>query len=61
MFIFSPLDQFELRDFISIGGSVIDVSFLSFSNFSLYIVASLAIFGIFTNFSNKGNLLIGNR
>ena len=58
--ITTPLDQFEIRDLISLGVPVFANLHISLSNISFYLIISFVIILNFNLFSNNFNRLVPN-
>jgi len=59
--VLSPLDQFEIRDLISINLSIFNNSHISLTNIGLYLIISSMIILGFNKLANNYNKLISNR
>lgn len=55
--ILSPLDQFQIRDFISVQGSLFGNNSLSLTNISLYLMIACVLIIMLSIFSNNDNLI----
>jgi F-type H+-transporting ATPase subunit a len=58
--ITAPLDQFEIRDLISIGAPILADMHISLTNISFYLIVSFFILLNFNLFSNNLNRLVPN-
>jgi F-type H+-transporting ATPase subunit a len=58
--ITAPLDQFEIRDLISIGAPILADMYISLTNISFYLIVSFFILLNFNLFSNNLNRLVPN-
>ena len=58
--IISPLDQFEIRDFISLNASIIGLN-LSLTNIGFYLIVGTLIIIIFNALATNYNRIISNR
>jgi F-type H+-transporting ATPase subunit a len=59
--VLSPLDQFEIRDLISINLSIFNNSHISLTNIGLYLTISTIIILGFNKLANNYNKLISNK
>jgi len=59
-FITTPLDQFEIRDLISIGAPLLGDMHISLTNISFYLIISFIIILNFNLVSNNLNKLVPN-
>jgi F-type H+-transporting ATPase subunit a len=60
LFINSPLDQFEIRDLVSLDAPLLANTHISLTNISLYlIIASFIIFNLHV-ITNNNNKIVGN-
>jgi F-type H+-transporting ATPase subunit a len=58
--ITTPLDQFEIRDLISINAPILADMHISLTNISFYLIVSFFILLNFDLFSNNLNRLVPN-
>jgi F-type H+-transporting ATPase subunit a len=56
----TPLDQFEIRDLISIGAPILGDMYISLTNISFYLIVSFFILLNFNLISNNLNRLVPN-
>jgi F-type H+-transporting ATPase subunit a len=56
----SPLDQFEIRDLVSVNVSILDNSQISISNIGLYLTISTIIITLLSILATNYNKLIPN-
>jgi hypothetical protein len=59
-YITNPLDQFEIRDLISINAPILGDLYLSLTNILLYLIISFSIIVILSSITNKSRKLIYN-
>lgn len=60
MEIWSPLDQFEIRSFVSISSSLLNLSALDFTVFSLYMIIVIGVIYNIFKLSLNNNRIIGS-
>ena len=58
--ITSPLDQFEIRDLISINAPILGNLYISLTNILLYLIISSIIIILLSSMTNKSRKLIYN-
>jgi F-type H+-transporting ATPase subunit a len=58
--ITNPLDQFEIRDFISINAPLLGDLHLSLTNIALYLIVSFTLIVISSSITNKSRKLVFN-
>jgi F-type H+-transporting ATPase subunit a len=58
--VLSPLDQFEIRDLISINLSILNNSHISLTNIGLYLTISTILILSFNKLATNYNKLISN-
>jgi F0F1-type ATP synthase membrane subunit a len=58
--VLSPLDQFEIRDLLSINASILGNSQISVSNIGLYLCVGTFIITLFSLLATNYNRLIPN-
>lgn len=56
----SPLDQFEIRDLVSIDAQILNYTHLSITNIGLYLIISVFIILALNIFTKNENLIIPN-
>jgi F0F1-type ATP synthase membrane subunit a len=57
----SPLDQFEIRDLLSLDASVLGNLHLSVTNLGLFLIIGAVFFFIMNTLATNFNKLVGNR
>ena len=57
-FINSPLDQFEIRDLISINAPILGNLYISLTNILLYLIISFILIVLLTSINNKSKKLV---
>ena len=60
-FVLSPLDQFEIRDLVSINLNILNNSHISLTNIGLYLTISTIIILTINKLATNYNKLISNR
>jgi F-type H+-transporting ATPase subunit a len=58
--ITNPLDQFEIRDLISINAPILGNLYLSLTNILLYLIISFTIIILLSSMTNNSRKLIHN-
>ena len=59
-FVLSPLDQFEIRDLVSINLNILNNSHISLTNIGLYLTISIIIILTINKLATNYNKLVSN-